>query len=121
MRTVHSESSIRNGSTATRRVSNAPSRGASCICTSISKGSATGGDLGFSASFVYVTFSFVYYAEMLKCCTMFGGLSLFVTLPGTLTTVSQKPSIIIVVSRFASMVEQSLCVPFVSCMCDKAT
>lgn len=49
MRTVHSESSTRNGSTATRRVSSAPLRGASCICISISKDSATGVD--FKASF----------------------------------------------------------------------
>ena len=55
MRTVHFESLTRNGSTATRRGSDAPLNGASCISISISKDSATGVDVGFGVSGVFVS------------------------------------------------------------------
>jgi len=50
MRTVPSASSTRNGSTVTKRASNAHLRGASCIYTSTSKGNGIGVDCGLVKS-----------------------------------------------------------------------
>jgi len=49
-KTVPSASSTRNGSTVTKRASNAHLRGGSCICTSISRGSGIGVNCGLSKS-----------------------------------------------------------------------
>ena len=50
MRTVPSASSTRNGSTVTKKASNAHLRGGSCICTSTSRGSGIGVDYGLLKS-----------------------------------------------------------------------
>ena len=71
MRTAHSGSSTRNGSTATRKDSSAPLKGAFCISISTSNDSATGVDFGFGVfgvlAFLCIMPSF---AEMLKRCVL---------------------------------------------------